>query len=575
VSPSPSAAPDPASDSASSDHEALLAELLGRLADRAQQGEIVDIDEVARQHPQLADELRELWGAVMLADAVGTQVATSPSAEFEAVDEPSYTMELPCQLGDYELLEELGRGGMGVVYRAHQKSLSREVAVKLVLRGKLASETERRRFRAEAEAAASLDHPGIVPVYEVAEVDGQLFFSMQHISGQTLSQRLAAGPMPARETAELMSKVATAIHFAHRHGILHRDLKPSNILMDKDGEPHITDFGLAKQVDAGADITKTGTVLGTPAYMAPEQAAGGRGRMGPSTDVYSLGCILYHMQTGRPPFQAPSPVDTVLMVLEQDPVPPRVLNPKADRDLEMITMRCLQKPTDLRYDTAEALAADLTAYLHDESISARSGQFGQVLARIFRETHHAPVLENWGLLWMWHSLVLLVICFLTNLLYWCEVDYLVPYGQAHYRWPYVLLWTAVFGAWAITFWLLRRRMGPVTFVERQIAHIWAGAMIAVVLLFPLEYILAWKIPGIGVLSLSPVVAVIVGMMFVIKAGVLSGSFYLQAAAMFAAALLMALMPNYSHFILGIVASACFFLPGLKYYRQRQAGLTGG
>jgi serine/threonine-protein kinase len=565
------AAPDPADDNPSSDHEARLAELLAELADRAQQGEIVDIDDAVRQHPDFADELRELWGAVMLADAVGNQASAAQGTDFQVADEPTHVMELPCQLGDYELLEELGRGGMGVVYRAHQKSLSREVAVKLILRGKLASETERRRFRAEAEAAAGLDHPGIVPVYEVAEVEGQLLFSMQYVSGQTLSQRLAAGPMPARPTAELMSKVAAAIHFAHRQGILHRDLKPSNILIDDEGEPHITDFGLAKQVDAAADITKTGTVLGTPAYMAPEQAAGGRGRMGPSTDVYSLGCILYHMQTGRPPFQAPSPVDTVLMVLEQDPVPPRVLNPTADRDLEMITMRCLQKPTDLRYDTAEGLAADLTAYLNDESISARSGQFGQVLARIFRETHHAPVLENWGLLWMWHSLVLLVICILTNLLYLGE-EY---FGHTHSRWPYVLLWTAVFGAWALTFWLLRRRMGPVTFVERQIAHIWAGAMIAIVLLYPLEYILARTIPGIRVLSLSPVVAVIVGMMFVIKAGVLTGSFYFQAAAMFVAALLMAQMPEYSHFILGLVASACFFFPGLKYYRQRRAGLTGG
>jgi serine/threonine-protein kinase len=292
--------------------------------------------------------------------------------------------------------------------------------------------------------------------------------------------------------------------------------------------------------------------------------------MGPATDVYSLGCVLYHMLTGRPPFQAASPVDTVLMVLEQDPVPPRVLNPKADRDLEMITMRCLQKPTDLRYDTAAALSNDLTAYINHESISARSGRFGQVLARIFRETHHAPVLENWGVLWMWHSVVLLVICILTNLLYWA-VESRVTLEQAHYRWPYLLLWSVVAGAWAGIFWYLRHRTGPVTFVERQIAHIWAGTMIAIGMLFPLEYILARSIDGMRVLSLSPVVAVIVGMMFVIKAGVLSGSFYFQATAMFVAALIMAQVPDYAHFILGLVAGACFFFPGLKYYRQRKAG----
>jgi tRNA A-37 threonylcarbamoyl transferase component Bud32 len=550
-------------DDPSSDRDERLAELLAELADRAQSGEIVDIDEMARQHPDLADDLRQLWGAVMLADAVGYQ-ASSDSDELEIADEPTHAMELPCHLGGYELLEELGRGGMGVVYRARQKSSSREMAVKMILRGKMASNTEQRRFRAEAEAASGLDHPGIVPVYEVVEAEGQLFFSMEYIAGLTLAQRLAPGPLPAREAASLMAKVSRAIDYAHRHGILHRDMKPSNILIDEKGEPHITDFGLAKQVEDVANLTKTGTILGTPSYMAPEQAAGGRGRMGPATDVYSIGCILYHMLTGRPPFQAASPVDTVLMVLEQDPVPPRVLNPTADRDLEMITMRCLQKPTDLRYESASALADDLTSYLNHESISARSGRFGQVLAQIFHETHHAPVLENWGLLWMWHSLVLVVVCFLTQLLYWRE-ERLTEMGQEHYRWHYTFLWAVVAIAWASIFWILRRRMGPVTFVERQIAHIWAGTMIAIGLLFPLEHIL-----GFHVLSLSPVVAVIVGMMFVIKAGVLSGSFYFQAAAMFVAALIMAQVPDYGHIILGIVAPACFFFPGLKYYRQRRA-----
>jgi len=310
-------------------------------------------------------------------------------------------------------------------------------------------------------------------------------------------------------------------------------------------------------------------VLGTPAYMAPEQAAGNRGRLGPASDVYSLGTILYHMLTGRPPFQAATAVDTVLMVLEQDPVPPHVLNRNADRDLEMIALRCLQKPTDLRYESAAELAGDLQAYLDGESIVARSGRFGQIVARLFRETHHATVLKNWGSLWMWHSLVVLVVCFLTNIHYLLEAqDHTKP--VLHERWHFFVLWTVIGVAWVTVFWILRRRMGPVTFVERQIAHIWAGSLITIGMLFPVEYAL-----GLPVLSLAPVVAMIVGMLFVVKAGILSGSFYVQAAVMFATAVVMALVPDYSHFILGVAASACFFFPGLKYYRQRsRAGNRG-
>ena len=214
--------------------------------------------------------------------------------------------------------------------------------------------------------------------------------------------------------------------------------------------------------------------------MAPEQADGRRGEVGPASDVYSLGTILYQMLTGRPPFQAASPVDTLLMVLEQDPVPPRMLNAKADRDLEMIALKCLQKPPELRYPSAEGLAADLNAYLAGEPVSARSGGFTQVIARVFRETHHAPVLENWGLLWMWHSVVLLGLCLATNWLVWRQVES---------RWPYLWIWAGGLAVWAPIFWALRRRAGPVTFIERQIAHLWAAAVIASIELFVIEWLL--------------------------------------------------------------------------------------
>lgn len=550
------------SDPAASDRDDQLAQLLARLTDDAQRGQAVDLDRVCHEHPDLSDELRELWGAVMVAEAIGSGSPAGTSGSESAYDNATLSFELPCRFGDYELLAEVGRGGMGVVYRARQISLNREVAVKMILRGQLASEVDRGRFRAEAEAAAGLHHPGIVPVYEVGDIDDQPFFSMKLLRGQTLSQRLAEGPLPPREAARILAAVAQAVHFAHRQGVLHRDLKPSNILIDQRGDPHVMDFGLAKQTLTDTNsLTHTGAILGTPSYMSPEQAAGGREPTGPGSDVFSLGTILYQMLTGRPPFQAASPVDTILMLRDQDVVPPRVVNPRADRVLEIIALRCLQKPVKLRYETARALAEDLEAYLKDEPIAARSGRFADVVARLFRETHHATILENWGLLWMWHSLVLFIACALTNALQWYHFQQ---------RWVYIVVWTVGLWIWAGVFWWLRRRMGPVTFVERQIAHVWAASMVAIALLFYIEMML-----DMPVLRLSPVLALIAGMVFVVKAGILSGSFYIQAAVMFLSAFAMARFPAFAHLIFGAVAAACFFMPGLKYYRQRKRSSRQG
>lgn len=543
------------------DRDVKLAAVLDDLATQAGRGEIVNLESAASEHPEIADDLKELWGAVMFAEAIGAAAKSLP--EETAADSRIFDEGRPPRVwGDYELLEELGRGGMGVVYRARQRSLNRDVAVKMMIRGQSASDAERLRFQAEAEAAAALQHPQIVPVYEVGVWDERPYFTMKLVQGETLSARLARGPMSGREAAELLLKVTRAIEHAHQVGVLHRDLKPSNILIDAAGQPHITDFGLAKQMADAETLTRTGAILGTPSYMSPEQAAGDRGNVGPASDVYSLGTILYHMLTGRAPFQAASPVDIVLMVLEQDPAPPSVLNPTADADLEMIALRCLQKPPELRYATAAALADDLDAYLQDESIAARSGRFADIVANVFRETHHAVVLQNWGLLWMWHSLALLIISFLTQALHWYQDEML---GR-EVRWPYIMLWTVGLGAWAAVFWFLRRRIGPVTFVERQIAHVWAASMVSIALLFPIEWLL-----GFDVLKLSPVIGLISGMVFLVKAGILSGQFYVQSIALFCCALGMALLPDGQHLLFGLVAAACFFIPGLQYYRQRKVG----
>ncbi len=542
----------PHPDDASTEREQRLAQQLADLTDRVQRGEQVDLERECRAHPDLASDLRELWGTILVANAIGSTSADRLSDPIPQQKEGA--PPLPRRIGDYELMEELGRGGMGVVYLARQVNLNRQLAVKTILRGPLASKGDRDRFLAEAQAAARLDHPGIVPVYQVGEDAGRMYFSMKYIKGPTLSDLLNDGPLDPQLAARLLAKVARGIEFAHQHGVLHRDLKPSNILVDEDGEPHITDFGLAKRITDPQSMTHSGAVVGTPAYMSPEQAAGRSGSVGPASDVYSLGAILYHMLTGEPPFQAASPVDTLMKVIEQDPAPPRQRNRDVDRDLELIAVRCLQKPPDLRYPGAADLADDLEAYLNNEPIAARSGRLTQVVSRWFRETHHATVLENWGLLWMWHSLALFVACLLTNILFWYQVDN---------RWYYFCLWSAGFGTWAVVFWALRHRQGPVTFVERQIAHVWAAALLCIIALFPLEAYL-----GLPPLKLSPVLGLIAGMVFLIKAGILSGLFYIQAAALFLTAGLMAVWTSYEHLIFGIVSAACFFFPGLKYYRQQ-------
>lgn len=536
------------------DSEQRLADVLAELTDAVCRGEPIDFDRTCERHPDLADDLRQLWGAVLVAD-------TAAAAQEELVDPAGESssgrwrsIRLPTTVGDYELLEEIGRGGMGVVFRARQISLDREVAVKMILRGRLASEADLQRFLAEASATARLEHPHIVPIYDVGDVEGRPFFSMKYIEGETLADRLRRGPLAQREAAALVAELARAIGFAHRQGILHRDLKPSNVLLAKDGSSLISDFGLAKRVGTKVDLTRSGMLVGTPAYMSPEQAGGRRASVGPASDVYSLGCVLYAALTGRPPFVADSPMELVMLVIEQEPTAPRVLRPSLDRDLEMITIRCLQKPADLRYATADALADDLEAYLADERVAARSGHFNQVVARLFRETHHAAVLENWGVLWMWHSLVLLIACLTT----WA-----LDLAGVTQRSVYASVWTLGLGAWAAVFWKLRQRMGPVTFIERQVAHVWAASMIAIAMLFPLEW---WL--GMPVLSLSPMLGVISSMVFLIKGGMLNGTFYVQAAVLLVAAVAMAAFPQASHLLFGLVAAGCFFIPGLKYERRR-------
>jgi serine/threonine-protein kinase len=278
--------------------------------------------------------------------------------------------ELP-PIPDHELLGELGRGGMGVVYKARHTGLKRVVALKMILVGSHAGPTELARFHAEAEAVARLEHPNFVHIYHIGESEGRPYFSLEFVGGGSLADQLTDKPWPVRKAARLVETLARAMHHAHRRNVVHRDLKPANVLLTSDGTPKITDFGLAKQLDVEAGQTPSDAILGTPSYMAPEQAGGKSKHVGPAADIYALGAILYELLTGQPPFQASTPLDTILQVVSEEPIPPRQLRPKLPADLETICLKCLQKDPQRRYGTALRLAEDLRRFHEGEPIRAR------------------------------------------------------------------------------------------------------------------------------------------------------------------------------------------------------------
>jgi serine/threonine-protein kinase len=305
-------------------------------------------------------------------------VANAPGA-------PGVNGSSPHDFGNFELLGEIGRGGMGVIWKARQKGLDRVVAIKMILANHLASREQVERFVAEAKIMARLHHPHVVRIHETGQVAGQHYFVMEYIAGQSLAARVqSTGPMPSDKAAHFVCTIARAVEHLHAQGIVHRDLKPSNILLDENDQPYVTDFGLVKMLGAGSQATTTGAILGTPAYMAPEQAAGRAAEVGPLSDVYSLGAILYDLLTGRPPFQGESPVDTLLQVMEGEPTRPRWLAPEIPVRLEMIVLKCLEKNPADRYTSAAALADDLERFIDGEDVEARPAGVWPKLRRWMR-----------------------------------------------------------------------------------------------------------------------------------------------------------------------------------------------
>jgi hypothetical protein len=454
----------------------------------------------------------------------------------------------------FEILGEVGRGGMGVVYRVRQVSLNRELAMKLVLGGENAHPMELARFRFEAEAAAGLDHPAIVPIYETGEHEGQHYFTMKLIEGQSLSQAMPSVRASVRQAVAIVAVVARALDHAHRRGILHRDIKPANILIDRDGQAYVTDFGLARKVDVKEGLTQTGMIVGTPSYMAPEQAGAEKGQQTVATDVWALGAVLYEIATGRPPFKGENPIDTLMMVRDTDPVAPRAIDAAVESALEAIVLKCLRRVPAERYPTAAALADDLEAFVRGEPVSAEEGHSSRLFRLLMRESRHEEVMQRWGEVWLWHSAIILITCLAGNALVWADV---------RANGAYLLVFLLGGAALGAVVWVKRFRGGPpLTMVERQVWVMWN--MFGAGLFFTglLRVILGLepnKLLAIGMLEIA--------LAFGCMAAVLGGSFYPLAAVCAAMSFVVALAPRVAPLLIGLALSIGLVFPGLKYSRK--------
>jgi serine/threonine protein kinase len=358
--------------------------LLVACLESLQRGETIDREALARDFPRYAFDVEQFLDDRQLLEQVTSEfgdvkpsrIAISADEKVSARSDDFSIGDTIRYIGEYEILDEIARGGMGVVFKARQQKLNRVVALKMILAGRLADASDVNRFQREAQAAGRLKHSNIVPVHEIGEHDGRHYFTMDFVEGRSLAEAIREEALTPQVAAEIVRTVAQAVQYAHQQGTVHRDLKPANVLLNSDGQPQITDFGLAKLLESvdeetRAQLTASGQVLGTPSYMAPEQASGKQDQVGAATDIYSLGAILYTSLTGRAPFVADSPVNTLLQVMREEPVSPRALNPSVPKDLETICLKCLSKEPHKRYGTAQELANDLDRFLDGRPVAAR------------------------------------------------------------------------------------------------------------------------------------------------------------------------------------------------------------
>jgi serine/threonine protein kinase len=470
-----------------------------------------------------------------------------------ASGEPA-TNGLP-SLEGFEILGELGRGGMGVVYQARQEHLNRPVALKMILAGDFAGDEARRRFLAEAEVVARLQHPGIVQVHAFGTApNGSPYFALEYLPGGSLDQKLAGTPLPPREAAALVAELADAVQAAHAANVVHRDLKPANVLLTADGTPKVTDFGLAKQ--ASSKLTASGAILGTPSYMAPEQAAGKGSEVGPAADVYALGAILYECLTGRPPFHAETPLDTLLQVLERHPAPPRLLSANVDRNVETICLKCLEKDPGQRYGSAKALAEDLERYLAGEPITARSLNLVDRLAALLEHSQYDVQFRAYGnMLFGFATIVLLTELVVTWIVQTHQSPAVLPATQAG---RVALL--------ALVFWWYRRpALLPVSAAERVMWSLWIG-YVGTCYVFAMAYRLVVG-PAVELeVNLYPGLAAITGMAFFVLGSSYWGWCYAFGLGFYLLALLMALDLHWAPLQFGILWGVTLVVIGVRLRR---------
>lgn len=523
------------------------------------------VEDYLARHP----ELERAWLLIALTSGADTREAASPgvsrgrhaSSLLPPAEARKDTLPdgiaLPGMVGDdYEILEQLGRGGMGVVYKARQSRLNRLVAIKVILAGEHASEESLKRFRIEAEAAARLQHDGFVQVYDAGEQAGRPYLVMEYVEGGSLKERLDGTPWPCRQAAQFVERLARIVHAAHEKQIVHRDLKPANILLTRSEQVKITDFGLAKLADASGSVTQSGEVLGTPSYMAPEQAMGKCKEALPSIDIYALGAILYDLMTGRPPFRGASPTDTLLQVIGDKPAPPSLLNSRVDRALETVCLKCLEKEPGERYASAEALAEDLGRYLDNRSILARPPGWTDALLRSLNHRQWvAPT--TWGK----SSLVLGFV----GLAFQLGAQWMVSTQQPKEVWwmSVGMLWLLIGATFARCLRLRRRELTP---AEGHVLS-WSGGNL-------LGTTVLWVALGTPtdqrlLTTFYPAVAVLTGVGYFVQGSLFWGKFYLLGLAFFALAIVIPFVPQWAPLEVGLLYGGTTVAVGWSLLRKQE------